>query len=79
VANRLEEELLFEFYNYVALAKEHAAEMYKSPSALIAAMGHIMRKPLFLLRFLRVRLFGDSISRRLVLEWMKKSKTCVAS
>jgi hypothetical protein len=78
VENRLNEESLFEFYTYIARAKANVA-VYKSPSALIAAMGHIVSEPLFLLRFLRVRLFGESISRRLALEWMKKSKTCVAS
>lgn len=79
VANRLEQERSFEFFDYIARVKANVAEMYKTPSAVLAATRHIFGEPGFLLRFLRVRLFGESISRRLALEWMRKHKKCAAT
>lgn len=76
VANRLEQERSFEFFDYIARVKTNLAEMHKTPSALLAATRHIFGEPGLLLRFLRVRLLGESISRRLALEWMRKHKKC---
>ena len=73
---KLDQEQLFEFFDYIERAKANVAEMYKSPSALLAATRHIVSEPGFLIRFLRVRLFGESIPHRLADEWIRKGNTC---
>jgi len=79
VENRLEQERLFEFFDYVARVRENVAELHKTSSALLAATRHIIGEPGFLLRFLRVRLFGEMIPRRLALLWMRNHERCAAS
>ena len=71
VEHRLVEERLFEFFDYINRVKTNVAGMYKSPSALLATMVHVIGKPSFLIRFFRFRLFGDMTAQRLALEWMK--------
>jgi len=78
VAKRLEQERSFEFFDYIARVKANVAGMYKSPSALLAATRHIVSEPGFLIRFLRVRLLGESIPHRLAEEWIRKGNTCAA-
>lgn len=70
VENRLDQERLFEYFDYITRLKADVAEMYKSPSALLVATRHIIGEPSFLIRFLRLRLFGDITARRLAREWM---------
>jgi glycosyltransferase involved in cell wall biosynthesis len=72
VANRLKQERSFEFSDYIARVKVTIAGMYKSPSALLAATRDIVGEPGFLIRFLRLRLFGESIPYRLADEWIRK-------
>lgn len=74
VENRLDHEQLFEFIDYITHIKTNMAAIYKSPSALFAAMRHIVSKPGFLLKFLRVRLCGEMTPHKLSREWMRKSK-----
>jgi glycosyltransferase involved in cell wall biosynthesis len=75
VGNRLDEERVFEFFDYCECVKACIAGMHKSPSGLLSATKHIVSKPGFLIRFLRRRLFGESISHRLADEWIRKGKT----
>ncbi len=79
VENRLDQERLFECFDYIARIKANRAGMCTSPTALLAATRHIIGEPGFLLRLLRVRLFGESISRRLADEWIRKGNTCAAT
>ena len=76
VENRLDHEQLFEFFDYIERIKTNIAVLYKSPSALLAATKHIVSKPWFLLKLLRVRLCGDMIPQRLSREWMRKANSC---
>jgi len=79
VENRLDQERAFAFFDYCEGVKAVIAEMHKSPSALLAATKHIVSEPGFLTRFLRVRLFGESIPHRLANEWIRKGKPSVVS
>jgi glycosyltransferase involved in cell wall biosynthesis len=74
VEKRLEQERVFEYFEYIASTKAIMGELFKSPSALLIVTMQIISKPWFLLHFLRVRLFGELITRRLALEWMRKHK-----
>ncbi len=79
VENRLDHEQLLEFFDYIACIKTNMGAIYKSPSALLAEMRHIVSKPGFLLKLLRVRLCGEMTPQRLSREWMRKANTCAAS
>jgi glycosyltransferase involved in cell wall biosynthesis len=78
VENRLNQEQLFEFFDYIARVKTNMAVMYKSPSALLAATTHIVGKPWYLLKLLRVLLCGEMTPQRLSREWMRKANSCPA-
>jgi len=79
VENRLEQEQLFEFFDYLAKIKKHTVEVYQSPSALLTATKHIVSEPGFLFVFLHTRLFGENIPHQLALEWMRKDNSCAVS
>ena len=72
IGNRLDQERLFEFFDYIERVKAVIAGMHKSPSALFTVTRHIISEPGFLTRFLRLRLFGESIPHRLADEWIRK-------
>ncbi len=73
VEHKLVEYRLFEYFDYIARVKANVAEMRKSPAALFAATRGIVIEPVFLFRYLRIRLFGDLTPRRLAREWVKKT------
>lgn len=73
VANRLEQERYFEFFDHITDLKAKVLDAYQSPSAFLSVAKFLTRRPVFLIRFLRLRLFGDMTARRLAVEWMEKS------
>lgn len=79
VENSLDQERLFEFFNYIDHVKADVVKMHKSHSALLVATRHIIGEPGFLLRFLRMRLIGDMAPNRLAREWVRKANTCTIS
>ncbi|MDB0074078.1 glycosyltransferase [Planktomarina temperata] len=79
VVHQLEQERSFEFFDYIVNVKVNVAEMYKTPSTLLTGTRQILSEPGFMLRFLWGRLFGETISRRFALEWMRKHKKYTAT
>lgn len=73
---RLQESGLFEFQTHKAHIRSFFSEALKSPFGVIRLIGTCVRRPIFTLRFFQERLFGESLARRLALEWIKQTKVC---
>jgi glycosyltransferase involved in cell wall biosynthesis len=76
LVDRLDQERFFEFYDYIERVKVSINGMRKSPLSLLSVTRNIVSEPKFLIRFLWMRLFGESISRCLADEWIQKDDTC---
>lgn len=70
---RLEEDGLFEFQAHKALLQSLVGEVSKKPSSVISLIDACVDQPIFSIRFLQERLLGESLSRRLALEWIKQT------
>jgi len=73
---RLQESGLFEFQTHKAHIQSFSCEALKSPFGVIRLIGACVRRPIFTLRFFQERFFGESLARRLALEWIKQTKVC---
>ena len=76
VHSRLQESGLFEFQTHKGHIQAGVGKAMQSPLAFIRLIGVCGRRPIFTLRFLRERLFGESLARHLALEWIKQAKAC---
>lgn len=76
VTDRLHQDHWFDFYEYLSTLKKKSTKLFESPRVFLSSIQYMFRKPNFILRYFRVRLFGEMISRRLALEWMASQKKC---
>jgi glycosyltransferase involved in cell wall biosynthesis len=74
MTKRLEHEGLFDLYEYKSAIKTCFSERSKTPHVFLSKFFHIFSKPRLLLQCLRVHLFGESITRRLAVEWIASQK-----
>jgi len=72
MTERLDQEGLFALYKYKLSIKACFSEMTNSPYAFLTIMYNIFSKPHLMLLLFKVRLLGESIPRRLAVEWLTK-------
>ena len=70
ITKMLCQEGLFDLYEYKLAIKTCFSERHKTPHIFLSMFCHIFSKPRLLLQFFRVRLLGESITRRLAVEWL---------
>ena len=67
---RLDQEGLFDLYEYKLAIKAFFSERRNAPHVFLLAFCNIFSKPRLLLQCFLVRLLGESITRRLAVEWL---------
>lgn len=73
---RLKEDGLFEFQAYKADLQSLIGHKLASLSNIVRIIMRCVERPFFTLRFIQERLKGESLTQRLALEWIEKTKVC---
>ncbi len=71
---RLVRDHFFEFHEHSILIRSH---LYNMPGSLIDTLKvifNLLKRPVFLSRFVKERIFGDRLLRQLALEWVEQGK-----
>jgi glycosyltransferase involved in cell wall biosynthesis len=71
MANKLAREGQFNLFEYKLTIIRCFSEWRNAPRAFLLVFFHIFSKPFLLLQYFRVRIFGESITRRFALEWLE--------
>jgi glycosyltransferase involved in cell wall biosynthesis len=75
VAERLEQVGLFHYFDYKKKLLESLIKNRFSPSTWILLFKLVSKNPLLTLRIFQFRIFGETISRRIALEWIKRDNS----
>ena len=76
IQSRMKEDGLFEFQAYKADLQSHIGHKLISLSNVVRIIMRCVARPFFTLRFIQERLKGESLTQRLALEWIEKTKVC---
>ena len=71
---RLVADCFFEFNAYSKIIRMHISKTPRSFLTLLALIFDLFKHPVFLIRFVKLRIFKDNFFRRLALEWVQQEK-----
>lgn len=74
IQSRLQKNGLFEFQEFKVHLLSVVGGASRSPLGVVRLFAVCICKPFFTLRFIHERIFGESLTRRLALEWIKQQK-----
>lgn len=77
VGNKLIEEGLFEYYEFVDRVQLHLTNPEFTVSWLRDGVTLLRQKPCFIGRYIRNKISGETVARQLACEWSKNKKLCV--
>ena len=74
VAERLQQDRLFEYYAFVQKIKQQLSAEGRTPTGFLRLFALLLYEPGFVLRFLRQALVGERLPKILAGAWIKRSK-----
>lgn len=72
ITERLSQERLFDYYSFLDKLHQYAMNSQDSMKQNFRAVAYIFQQPRFIVRYMKNRLYGETLSRRLAFEWAKK-------